>query len=33
MKDKAQRFAEKYAGYDQADAIRAVTDRCEALLR
>jgi UDP:flavonoid glycosyltransferase YjiC (YdhE family) len=33
LKDKARRFAEKYAGYDQADAIRAVADRCEAMLR
>lgn len=33
LKDEARRFAEKYAGYDQADAIRVVADRCEAMLR
>ena len=32
LKDRAQQFAAKYRGYDQADAIRAVADRCEALL-
>lgn len=32
LKDKALAFAAKYRGYDQADAIRAVSDRCEALL-
>lgn len=33
LKGKAQAFAEKYSGYDQADAIGAVADRCEALLQ
>lgn len=28
----AQAFAARHAGFDQADAIRAVVDRCEALL-
>lgn len=32
LRDKAQQFAAKYRGYDQADAIRAVANRCEALL-
>lgn len=32
MKDKARQFADKYRGYDQADAIRGVADRCEAML-
>lgn len=30
--DKARQFAAKYEAFDQADAIRAVADRCEALL-
>lgn len=32
LADKARQFAVRYEGYDQADAIRAVADRCEALL-
>ncbi|MFT7722062.1 MAG: hypothetical protein QM788_04420 [Roseateles sp.] len=30
--EAARRFAQKYAGFDQAGAIRTVADRCEALL-
>lgn len=32
LADKARQFAAKYEGYEQAQAIRAVADRCEALL-
>jgi len=32
LKTRAQAFADKYRDYDQADAIRAVADRCEAML-
>jgi hypothetical protein len=32
LKAQAERFAAKYQGYDQADAVRTVADRCEALL-
>ena len=32
LKAGAEQFAARYQAYDQADAIRAVADRCEALL-
>ncbi|MCE4554693.1 glycosyltransferase [Roseateles cellulosilyticus] len=32
LKQNAERFAEKYAGYDQHATIRVVADRCETLL-
>ncbi|MEO6277147.1 glycosyltransferase [Roseateles sp.] len=32
LAEKARQFADKYRGYDQQHAIRAVADRCEALL-
>lgn len=32
LQARAQAFAASHAGFDQADAIRAVADRCEALL-
>jgi UDP:flavonoid glycosyltransferase YjiC (YdhE family) len=33
LKEKAQQFAARYAGYDQSVAIRTVADHCETLLK